>query len=96
MYRYVFPFLSRAAGLKTAAEKYAVLGEDVDISTALTYFLPVRLISSRDGRMTALPVFLSGSGDYASLARSDGFIELPEGAGRFPKAGVHRFYPWFF
>src|SRR3989338_3312402 len=96
MYRYVFPFLSRAAGLKTAAEKYAVLGEDVDISTALTYFLPVRLISSRDGRMTALPVFLSGSGDYASLARSDGFIELPQGAGRFPKAGVHRFYPWFF
>jgi molybdopterin molybdotransferase len=96
MYRYVLPFLNRVSGLKTDREYFAVLGEEVEIATTLTCFLPVRLTSCPNGRIMGTPVSLNGSGDYASLARSDGFLELRADGRRFPQFSVHRFYPWIF
>ncbi|MBI5150231.1 MAG: molybdopterin molybdotransferase MoeA [Candidatus Omnitrophica bacterium] len=93
LYRYVLPYLRKAGGLEKTARRYVVLDEPVEIKTALTYFLPVRLTFSSDGKTGATPVFLRGSGDYAALGESDGFIELPSDTCRFARGSAHRFYP---
>jgi molybdopterin molybdotransferase len=95
-YRYVLPYLGRAAGALEAFREYAVLDEDVEIKTALTFFLPVKIESGKDGRLAARPVFPSGSGDYASLVSSDGFIELPADTFQFAKGTTGRLYRWKF
>jgi molybdopterin molybdotransferase len=51
----------------------------------LTIFQPVR-----DGK----PVTLNTSGDFLDLARSDGFIEIPEGTGSLRKGAPVRFWAW--
>ncbi len=95
-YRYVLPYLSRAVGARAISEELAVLDADVEIKTDLTFFLPVKIKSGHDGRLRALPIFPNGSGDYASLAVSDGFIELPANTYQFPKGTVTRLYRWSF
>jgi len=94
VYRYILPYLNRAIGARAAPEEFAVLDEAVEIKTAFTYFLPVKVESESNGRLVALPVFPNGSGDYASLARSDGFIELPPDTYQLPKGTVARLYRW--
>ena len=76
-YRYVLPYLNEAIGLATRAADYVTLSEAVTVKTALTYFLPVAVTSTKDGRLTAAPVFPQNSGDLVSLTKSDGFVELP-------------------
>jgi molybdopterin molybdotransferase len=49
---------------------------------ALTVFQPVR---------DRLPVSINTSGDFADLARSDGFVEVPEGTGYVRRV---RHWPW--
>jgi len=92
--RYILPYLSRAAGIRDVPKEFAILDESVKIKTALTYFLPVKIRSEENGRLAALPVFPNGSGDYASLAKSDGFIELPADTFQFSKGTVARLYRW--
>lgn len=101
-YRYILPYLNQSSGLDTTAAEFAVLEEDVEVKTPLTSFLPVKIAYHPDGRLAASPVHTHGSGDYASLAQSDGFVELKEDtplAGRlrtyrFPKGSVSRLYRW--
>jgi molybdopterin molybdotransferase len=64
-YRYVIPYLKKASGLEVKQEFIPVL-DRVNIQSDLTHFLPVA-----DGRLIAI----SSSGDFASLAQADGFIE---------------------
>jgi molybdopterin molybdotransferase len=64
-YRYVIPYLKKASGLEVKQEFIPVL-DKVNIQSDLTHFLPVV-----QGRL----ITISGSGDFASLARADGFIE---------------------
>jgi len=92
--RYVYPFLEKASGIKELKEEFAVLNEDVDIDTAFTYFLPVKIKVSENGCLGAFPVTPNGSGDYASLAQSDGFIELPAETYQFSKGTATRLYRW--
>ena len=96
VFRYVLPYLNMAVAARAAPEEFAVLGEDVEIKTPLTYFLPVKIGSDPDGRLMGRPVFPNGSGDYASLAGSDGFIELPADTFRFPMGTAARLYRWKF
>jgi len=96
VYRHVLPYLNRAIGAQATLKEYAVLGEDIDVQTTLTYFLPVRIKSEQDGRLVILPVFPNGSGDYASIAKSDGFIELPPDTSQFSKGTSARLYRWKF
>jgi molybdopterin molybdotransferase len=64
-YRYVIPYLKKASGLEVKQEFIPVL-DRVNIQSDLTHFLPVA-----KGRL----ITISGSGDFASLAQADGFIE---------------------
>ncbi len=94
LYRYVLPYLNKAIGLVPRAADYAALSEAVTIKTALTYFLPVAVRSAKDGQRNASPIFPQNSGDFVSLAKSDGFIELPAETFRFRKGSAHCFYGW--
>ena len=60
----------------------------------LTYFLPVRIEQDDWGRLWAQPAPTNGSGDYSSLAATDGFVELPPGPNTYPKGFVTRLYRW--
>jgi molybdopterin molybdotransferase len=64
-YRYVIPYLKKASGLEVKQEFIPVL-DRVNIQSDLTQFLPVA-----QGRL----ITISGSGDFSSLAKADGFIE---------------------
>jgi len=64
-YRYVMPYLAKAAGAEVKKESIAVKGLPV-LRSPLTRFLPVK-----DGKV----VPTGGSGDFAALAKAEGFIE---------------------
>jgi len=75
-YRYVVPFLKKAAGLKVNQE-FAVFSQDIEKPGDLTLFLPVSSVE-RNGIRYAQVVPTGGSGDFAALARADGFIEYDQ------------------
>jgi molybdopterin molybdotransferase len=93
--RYVFPAVDKAMGLRDAQS-----GEKIALATAATWepalagFLPVMLESDDWGRQWARPVTYNGSGDFAALARTRGFVELPPGPNTYPKGFVTRLYRW--
>ncbi|GAA4397461.1 molybdopterin molybdotransferase MoeA [Nibrella viscosa] len=86
LYRYLLPFLHASMGCQSEYTRFATLAEPVTFKPALTYFLPVKLISQPDGSQLAQPLPGSGSGDYANLIDADGFLELPAEQSDF-KAG---------
>lgn len=94
VYRYVLPYLNRAVGARAVPEEFAVLDENVEVKTPFTYFLPVKMECSHEGRLTAMPVYPNGSGDYAALAKTDGFVELPADKFQFSKGTPARLYRW--
>lgn len=92
-YRYVVPYLKQAAGL-SIKPPFAVLAEDFTSPTDFTYFLPVKISYNTDGCTTATPVETGGSGDYAALAQTDGFVELEAPQKQFSKGQAVPFYSW--
>jgi molybdopterin molybdotransferase len=46
------------------------------------------------GRPWATPRPPNGSGDFLSLAGTDGFVELPPGPNTYPKGFVASVYRW--
>lgn len=92
--RYVLPALRQALGLKPVNHRMVTLGEDVEFSANLTYFLPVKLSLSNKGLGTALPRPTNTSGDFLSLADTDGFIQLPKGQSHFKKGTASTFFQW--
>ncbi|MBP9853295.1 MAG: molybdopterin molybdotransferase MoeA [Candidatus Omnitrophica bacterium] len=92
-YRYVIPSLQRALGLEPA-EEFVQLNEEFTPDTPLTFFCPVKLEKTKDAILTARPQIFKGSGDFASLALSDGFIEIPSGTKVIKPGTTARFYRW--
>lgn len=86
-YRYALPHLKKSLGIN-AGRHSVVLAKDFEKQTSLTYFLPVRV---EEGK--AYPVSIGGSGDFAALANSDGFVELSEKT-RFKSGEAVPFYSW--
>jgi molybdopterin molybdotransferase len=74
-------------------EKIA-LAAAVTHSPALAGFLPVTVEIDEWGRPWAHTVSHNGSGDFAALAGTDGFVELPPGPNTYPKGFVTRLYRW--
>ncbi len=60
----------------------------------LAYFLPAQLEYDPSGRLVATPRPTGGSGDFVSLAGSDGFVELPPGPADFEPGTVAPVYYW--
>ncbi|MBI4557909.1 MAG: molybdopterin molybdotransferase MoeA [Candidatus Hydrogenedentes bacterium] len=93
-YRYVLPQLERSLGLVEPEANRVVLNQDVEFKPKLTYFLPVSVATSSEGRWTATPRATNTSGDFGTLAETDGFVELEESRDVFPAGHVARFYSW--
>lgn len=95
--RYVVPALRKLTGTDRWPGLWGapvVLAEDFRFAKALTRFAPVTLTVGADARLMATPIAIGGSGDYASLAASDGFIELPAKPEHFAAGGVYPYYGW--
>lgn len=86
LHRYFLTWLSATLGLPAKAPLYAVLGKDFTFQPALQYYLQVKLQSNRQGQLIAMPVEGNGSGDFANLADTEAFLELPLEKNEF-KAG---------
>src|SRR5579872_3642322 len=92
--RYVLPALFAAMGQDPAPPEKMALGAEVTISVSLTSFMPVRIEVDDWGRAWAMPRPTNGSGDFTSLAGTDGFVELPPGPNKYPKGFVTRLHRW--
>ena len=92
--RYVLPALNQAMGLREERVERIAISEAVEFKAALTSFLPVAVEYDDWGRPWAMPRPTRGSGDFTSLAGTDGFVELPPGPNVWPKGFVTRIYRW--
>jgi len=92
--RYVLPALFAAMGRNAPVPEKMALSSEVANRTALTFFMPVRVDVDDWGRAWAVPCPTNGSGDFTSLAGTDGFVELPPGPNTYPKGFVTRLHRW--
>jgi molybdopterin molybdotransferase len=92
--RYVLPALFAAMGQEPLPPERMALGGEIVNSTSLTFFMPVRVEVDDWGRAWAIPRPTNGSGDFTSLAGTDGFVELPPGPNNYPKGFVTRLHRW--
>jgi molybdopterin molybdotransferase len=92
--RYVLPALYVAMGCQPAAPERLALAENVNWTPSLTGFLPVTLQADDWGRVWAVPAPPNGSGDFSTLAQTQGFVELPPGPAQFNKGFVTRLHRW--
>jgi molybdopterin molybdotransferase len=94
LHRYFLPWLQATLGLQNKPPAYAVLDHDVHFQPDLKYFLQVKLNLNHEGRLLAHPIEGNGSGDFANLADTNAFMELPLGKHNFKKDEVYRVYPF--
>ncbi len=92
--RHVLPYLARCTTGTSSRGETAVLAEPYDFETELTLFLPVLLEPDDAGRIRAYPRPVHGSGDFARLTGSNGFLELPAHIARFEAGSVWPLYRW--
>jgi len=87
--RYFLPWLQASLGIPEAPS-YAVLGTDFTFAPPLQYFLQVKLAGNEKGQLIAMPVAGNGSGDFANLADTNAFMELPAERNNFKQGEVYR------
>jgi len=92
--RYVLPALQNAMGLLSQRDERIALADQVVVNAAMSTFVPVQVSYDEWGRPWAHPRALNTSGDFTTLAGSDGFVELPSGPNTFAKGFVTRLYRW--
>jgi len=73
---------------------YVRLGKDVRFEPDLVYFLEARLVSTPGGILEADPVIGNGSGDFANLVQTDGFLILPQNKSVFRQGETYLFVPY--
>jgi molybdopterin molybdotransferase len=94
LHRYFLPWLSAGQELNRKAPVYAILDQDQIFKPALQYFLQVKLEFNDKGQILAKPIPGNGSGDFANLADTDAFMELPMQRDEFKKGEVFRIWPF--
>jgi molybdopterin molybdotransferase len=92
--RYVIPAIAEAMGTRRTPPERLALAAPVTFQHSLTYFLPVTLEHDEWGRPWAHPRPPNGSGDFLSLAGTDGFVELPPGPNTYAKGFVTSMFRW--
>lgn len=88
LHRYFLLWLNATLGLPATPLLYAVLDRDFNFQPQLKYFLQVKLSSNKHGHLMATPIEGNGSGDFANLADTDAFMELPLERSDFKKNEV--------
>lgn len=94
LHRYVLPALDQAVGMPQRDREYAVLQQEVVFKKQLSLFQPIKLGFSQQGQILAEPVRGNGSGDFSSLALSDGFLEFPDNRETFSTGEAFPLYRW--
>jgi molybdopterin molybdotransferase len=92
--RYVLPAIRAALGASLPECRTVRLAESVRFEPDLTCFLPVRLDVNPDGDLRATQKPTNTSGDFVSLAGTDGFVELCRGRDDFDAGEPVSFYQW--
>lgn len=87
--RHVVPILERSSGLTISVRRVEVACS-FKRAKAKTRFVPVAL----DDEFQARPVRVDGSGDWAGLVGSDGFVQVDLGAGEVPAGSRLEYFPW--
>jgi molybdopterin molybdotransferase len=88
--RYFLTWLNATLGLPQQLPVYAVLDKDFQFQPALQYYLQVKLHSNAQGQLMASPVEGNGSGDFANLADTEAFLELPLERSEFKQGEVFK------
>jgi molybdopterin molybdotransferase len=91
--RYFLTWLSATMGIPQQSQ-FAVLGVDFTFEPDLGYFLQVKLSGNDQAQLVATPLEGNGSGDFANLADTDAFLELPQGRSVFAKGEVFAVWPF--
>jgi molybdopterin molybdotransferase len=92
--RYLLPALRSASGHVPQPAEYVRLAAPAGGLADLTHFMPVKLAWSTDGASLATPRPTNTSGDFAALAGTDGFVELPPRRGDYPQGTAVRLFRW--
>lgn len=92
--RYAIPALEKWIGLPVNQPAYAKLEHDLTFKPELTLFLPAIAEHRPSGELWVKPALFNTSGDFVSVAQTDGFIELPKSRKVFPEGEAFQFYPW--
>ena len=92
--RYVLPALRHASGLAAAPPELVEITAPIEASPTLTLFTPVTLSSSERATLLATPHPTNTSGDFVTLAGTDGFVELAAKRGAYPAGTVARLFRW--
>jgi molybdopterin molybdotransferase len=71
---YFIPWLKKSFGLSTGTNT-VILDDDIEAHPKLTRYIPVK-ISINNGQLMASKIVQNGSGDLASLTKTDAFIKL--------------------
>ena len=90
LHRYFLPWLHSSLGIRAKAPLHAVLNNRYSFHLPLKCFLQVKLHYNEYCQLMATPVEGNGSGDFANLADTDAFMELPLERNEFKKGEVFR------
>ena len=91
--KYVVECLNILEGSSEGSRILAQLTEDIETRATLENYIPVQ-IQQECGSFYARPVAMNGSGDYACLAQSDGFLQLPSGQAKHTAGERYEVYFW--
>lgn len=94
LHRYVLPALDQLSGLPPRPPQFARLKSDFHFKPPITLFLPVLIECDANGQTWAEPLPFNSSGDYISVARTQGFLELPPEETNFASGSSYPFRPW--
>jgi molybdopterin molybdotransferase len=92
LHRYFLPWLKASLGEQSKPQKYAVLNSRISFHHPLKYFVQVKLHSNDHCQLMATPIEGNGSGDFANLADTDAFLELPLERNEFKKGEVFKLW----
>jgi molybdopterin molybdotransferase len=92
IHRYFLPWLKASLGVMQEPPLKAVLNNRVSFYSPLKYFMQVKLHYNEYCQLMASPVEGNGSGDFANLAESDAFMELPLEKNDFKRGEVFRIW----
>ncbi len=87
---YILPWFSASLKRQASQDTYAVLSADIQFKPDLTYYPIVKVMSNEKGSLLAEPINNNGSGDFASLADGNAFLELPRGKTRYTAGNAFR------
>ncbi|HAL82516.1 MAG TPA: molybdopterin molybdenumtransferase MoeA [Mucilaginibacter sp.] len=90
LHRYFLPWLQASLGINEKPPLFAVLNNRYSFHQPVKCFLQVKLHFNEYCQLMAAPVEGNGSGDFANLADTDAFIELPLERNEFKRGEVFK------